>query len=82
MPLKKNLKQMLFWLLAFTLFIAVYQNVKNIEKEKEMPYSEFKAKVKAGEVLKVTMRPDLIRGEYKEGDKKKGTTPPLSGLFR
>src|SRR3989339_1462723 len=69
MPLKKNLKQMLFWLLAFTLFIAVYQNVKNIEKEKEMPYSEFKAKVKAGEVLKVTMRPDLIRGEYKEGDK-------------
>ena len=69
MPLKKNLKQMLFWLLAFTLFIAVYQNVKNIEKEKELPYSEFKAKVKAGEVLKVTMRPDLIKGEYKEGDK-------------
>jgi len=60
---------MLFWLLAFTLFIAVYQNVKNIEKEKELPYSEFKAKVKAGEVLKVTMRPDLIKGEYKEGDK-------------
>jgi len=69
MPLKKNLKQMLFWALAFTLFIAVYQNVKTLDKEKEIPYSEFKAKIKAGEVLKVTVRPDLIRGEYKDGDK-------------
>ncbi|MEI7481689.1 MAG: ATP-dependent zinc metalloprotease FtsH [Elusimicrobiota bacterium] len=67
MPLKKNLKQMLFWVLAFTLFIAVYQNVKTIDKEKAIPYSEFKAKVKAGEVTKVTVRPDLIKGEYKEG---------------
>jgi len=69
MPIKKNLRQLLFWVLAFTLFIAVYQNVKTIEKEKTIPYSEFKAKVKAGEVQNVTMRPDLIRGEYKEGDK-------------
>jgi len=69
MPLKKNLRQMLFWVLAFTLFVAVYQNLKSVEKEKEIPYSEFKAKVRAGEVLKVTMRPDLIRGEYKDGDK-------------
>ncbi|HBW24011.1 MAG: cell division protein FtsH [Elusimicrobia bacterium GWA2_56_46] len=69
MPLKKNLKQMLFWALAFTLFIAVYQNVKTLDKEKEIPYSEFKAKIKAGEVLKVTVRPDLIKGEYKDGDK-------------
>ncbi len=69
MPIKKNLKQLLFWVLAFTLFIAVYQNVKTIEKEKEIPYSEFKAKVKAGEVQNVTMRPDLIKGEYKEADK-------------
>ncbi len=67
MPFKKNLKQMLFWVLAFTLFIAVYQNVKTADKEKEIPYSEFKAKVKAGEVMKVTVRPDLIKGEYKDG---------------
>ncbi len=69
MPLKKSLRQMIFWVLAFTLFIAVYQNVKTIEKEKDIPYSEFKAKIKSGSVLKVSMRPDLIRGEYKEGDK-------------
>ena len=67
MPFKKNLKQMLFWVLAFTLFIAVYQSVKNVDKEKEIPYSEFKAKVKAGDVTKVTVRQDLIKGEYKDG---------------
>ena len=67
MSFKKNIKQMLFWVLAFVLFIAVYQNVKTTDKEKEIPYSEFKARVKAGEVTKVTVRPDLIKGEYKEG---------------
>jgi len=67
MPFKKNLKQMLFWVLAFTLFIAVYQSFKNVDKEKEIPYSEFKAKVKAGDVTKVTVRQDLIKGEYKDG---------------
>ncbi|HOW88667.1 MAG TPA: ATP-dependent zinc metalloprotease FtsH [Elusimicrobiales bacterium] len=69
MPLKKNIKQMIFWVLAFTLFIAVYQNVKTIEREKDIPYSEFKTRIKEGAVLKVSMRPDLIRGEYKDGDK-------------
>ncbi len=79
MPLKKSLKQMIFWVLAFTLFIAVYQNVKSIDKEKDIPYSEFKAKIKAGSVLKVSMRPDLIRGEYKDGDKTAAfRTIPLS----
>ncbi|MBI4803511.1 MAG: ATP-dependent metallopeptidase FtsH/Yme1/Tma family protein [Elusimicrobia bacterium] len=70
MPLKKNLKQMLFWALTFTMFIAIYQNVKSVEREKELPYSEFKARVKAGQVVKVTIRPDLIKGELRDGDKK------------
>ena len=70
MPLKKNLKQMMFWALTFIMFIAVYQNVKNVEREKEFPYSEFKAKVKAGQITQVTIRPDLIKGEFMDGDKK------------
>ncbi|MBU2575226.1 MAG: ATP-dependent zinc metalloprotease FtsH [Elusimicrobia bacterium] len=69
MPLKKNLKQMLFWALTFMMILAIYQNVKSVEREKELPYSEFKAKVKAGQVVKVTIRPDLIKGELKSGDK-------------
>ncbi len=69
MPLKKNLRQLLFWLLAFTLFVAVYQNVKNVEQEKQIPYSEFKAKLRDKQITKVSVRQDLIKGDLKEGDK-------------
>ena len=64
MPLKKNLRQMLFWVLAFTLLIAVYQNVKSVPGEKQIPYSEFKLKLKAKGITKVLISPDLIKGEY------------------
>ena len=70
MPLKKNLRQLLFWFLAFILFVTVYQNLKTVERERQIPYSEFKAKLRDKQVSKVTVRPDLIRGELKEGDKK------------
>jgi len=69
MPLKKNLRQLLFWFLAFTLFVAVYQNMKGVEAEKPLLYSEFRAKLEANQITKVSVRQDLIRGEYKEGDK-------------
>src|SRR5512138_2372388 len=69
MPLKKNLRQLLFWFLAFTLFVAVYQSMKGAERERQLPYSEFKAKLRDKQISKVTVRPDLIRGELKEGDK-------------
>ncbi|MCX5784761.1 MAG: ATP-dependent zinc metalloprotease FtsH [Elusimicrobia bacterium] len=69
MPLKKNLRQMLFWILAFTLLVAVYQNVKSVEREKQIPYSEFKVKLKAKEINKVLISQDMIKGEFKEGDK-------------
>ena len=69
MPLKKNIRQLLFWFLAFTLFVAVYQSMKGAEREKQIPYSEFKAKLRDRQISKVTVRPDLIRGEVKEGDK-------------
>ncbi|MBI4655714.1 MAG: ATP-dependent metallopeptidase FtsH/Yme1/Tma family protein [Elusimicrobia bacterium] len=69
MPLKKNLKQIIFWIFAFIVFIAVYQNLKHIEREKEIPYSEFKQKLKTGEVASVLIRNELIKGEMKEGGK-------------
>ncbi|OGR53220.1 MAG: cell division protein FtsH [Elusimicrobia bacterium GWA2_62_23] len=69
MPLKKNFRQLLFWFLAFTLFVAVYQNMKGVEREKQIPYSEFKAKLRDKAIAKVSVRQDLIRGEVKEGEK-------------
>ena len=69
MPLKKNLRQLLFWFLAFTLFVAVYQSMKGAERERQIPYSEFKAKLRDKAIAKVSVRQDLIRGEVKEGEK-------------
>jgi len=76
MPLKKNLRQLLFWFLAFMLFVAVYQNIKGVEKERQIPYSEFKAKLRDKQVVKVSVRQDLIKGEMKEGDKFKTIPMP------
>ncbi len=70
MPLKKNLRQLLFWFLAFALFVAVYQNMKGVEKERQIPYSEFKQKLRDKQIAKVSVRQDIIKGELKEGDKK------------
>ena len=72
MPLKKNLRQLLFWFLAFTLFVAVYQNLKGVQQERQIPYSEFKAKLRDKQVAKVSVRQDLIKGELK--DKEAGKT--------
>jgi len=69
MPLKKNIRQLLFWFLAFMLFVAVYQNIKGAERERQIPYSEFKAKLRDKQISKVSVRQDLIKGELKEGDK-------------
>ncbi len=69
MPLKKNLRQLLFWFLAFTLFVAVYQNMKGVEKERQLPYSEFKQKLRDKQITDVSVRQDLISGKLKEGDK-------------
>ncbi len=69
MPLKKNLRQLLFWLLAFTLFVAVYQNMKGVEKERQLPYSEFKQKLRDKQITDVSVRQDQISGKMKEGDK-------------
>ncbi len=69
MPLKKNLRQLLFWLLAFTLFIAVYQSMKGGETEQEIPYSEFKARLKDKQVQDVSVSQDLIKGEMTDNGK-------------
>ncbi|MDA8132948.1 MAG: ATP-dependent zinc metalloprotease FtsH [Elusimicrobia bacterium] len=69
MPLKKNLRQLLFWFLAFMLFIAVYQNMKGVERERNIPYSEFKAKLRDHQIAKVSVSQDKISGEMTEGDK-------------
>ncbi|MCX5789805.1 MAG: ATP-dependent zinc metalloprotease FtsH [Elusimicrobia bacterium] len=65
-PLSKNLRQLLIWVLAFFLLLALFQNLKQAGTEKEIPYSEFKEKLRENRIVDLTMRPDLIRGNYKD----------------
>ena len=62
----KNLKQLVMWGLGFLLLITLFNGVKSVPLESEIPYSEFKSRLRAGSVVKVRMRPDLISGDYKD----------------
>ncbi len=65
-PLNKNNRQILFWAITFLLFIALYHNFKNLETVKQIPYSEFKLKLKSKKIIKVTIAPNLIKGEMQD----------------
>lgn len=72
------MKQMFLWLLFFILLAGVYNAVTLSEREKEIPYSEFKSEIKKGNVKKVYISNEVIKGEIEDGDKKiKFRTIPL-----
>ncbi len=74
-----NFKQLIFWILTFVLFIALYNSFKGMEQIKQIPYSTFKEKVKKGDIVSVKVAQDLIKGEMKEGGKTvKFKTVPLA----
>jgi cell division protease FtsH len=68
-PGKRNMRQLLLWMLAFTGLLILFNNLKTVTNEVEIPYSVFKEKIVAGDVTEVTMRPDLIRGQFNDGEK-------------
>jgi len=66
--MSKNLRQIALWGLSFLLLLLVYQKMQQTGvQEKEIPYSDFKAKVAAGAVAEVSVKPDLLKGVYKDG---------------
>ncbi len=79
-PGKRNAKQLVLWMAAFLLLMILFQNLKTTQYEVEIPYSSFKQKLRAGEISEVTMRPDLIRGEFKR--KEKGAEGMETNRFR
>ena len=62
----KNIKQLALWAVAFFFLIIVFQNVKTVPLEVEIPYSSFKAKLRDGKISQVKVRPDLIRGDFRD----------------
>ncbi|MEK7746029.1 MAG: ATP-dependent zinc metalloprotease FtsH, partial [Elusimicrobiota bacterium] len=64
---------------AFFLLLVLFQNLKVVNEEAELPYSAFKTKLRSGVIGALTVRPDLIHGEYKEeGKTHKFRTYPLN----
>ena len=63
---KKNLKQLVMWGMGFLLLLTLFNGVKSVPLETEIPYSEFKTRLRAGTVVQVRMRPDLISGDFRD----------------
>ncbi|HCJ67718.1 MAG TPA: cell division protein FtsH [Elusimicrobia bacterium] len=66
----KNLRPLIGWLVIFVILLLFSQSLRRQFVEPEIDYSTFKGYLKEGKLVSVTIRPDLIRGEYIEGGKK------------
>ncbi len=62
----KNLKQLVFWGIGFVLLLTLFNSVKPVVLETEIPYSEFRSRLREGTITQVKMRPDLISGDYRD----------------
>ena len=56
--------------MVFFFLLYFIQSVRQKSVEQEIPYSAFKKSLKAGEVVKVTVSSDLIRGQSRAADGK------------
>jgi cell division protease FtsH len=63
---KKNFKQLLIWGLGFLFLLTLFNGVKTVPLETEIPYSEFKTRLRGGAITQVRMRPDMISGDYRD----------------
>ncbi|GAB4028216.1 MAG: ATP-dependent zinc metalloprotease FtsH [Elusimicrobiota bacterium] len=77
--INKGLRQLLLWMLGFMLIAGVYNSLRVSQAERDIPYSEFKSRLKNKEINKVEISPDLIKGEMTvEGKKVNFRTIPLT----
>lgn len=61
-------KQIALWVLTFVLLIALYQKFQSAGAQRTLTYSEFKNKISAGTIEKVTIGSDIIKGTMKENN--------------
>jgi len=69
MDINKNLKQIFIWFIGFLFIAAIYNTFKNFEEQRDIPYSQFKSKLKSKEIKQVMVSPDLIKGKMLENGK-------------
>ncbi|MBT3392822.1 MAG: ATP-dependent metallopeptidase FtsH/Yme1/Tma family protein [Elusimicrobiaceae bacterium] len=68
----KNLsitRQVLLWALAFVLLIGIYNKMNTSGVRTDVAYSEFKQKLKSGEVSDIAISNNMITGTLKQGNR-------------
>ncbi|MBN1823830.1 MAG: ATP-dependent zinc metalloprotease FtsH [Endomicrobiales bacterium] len=66
----KNRWGLILWFSVFVFLLYFMQSMRQKGLEQEIPYSSFKSQLKSGQIVKVTVAPELIRGQYKSDDGK------------
>jgi cell division protease FtsH len=65
--MKKNeLKSLISWILIFFLIFLFIRGLREMQAEKEIPYSEFKSLLRDGRITEVKIKSDTIVGKYIE----------------
>ena len=62
-------RQVVWWIVCFIILVVVFSKFGDGGKVKNIDYSAFKAKIASGDLLDVTITPELITGVYKDDGK-------------
>ncbi len=62
-------RQVLIWIIIFIISVTIFSKFSDGGKVKEIDYSAFKSKIASGDLLDVTITPELITGVYKDDGK-------------
>ena len=69
--MKKNeLKSLISWILIFFLIFLFIRGVREIQTEKEIPYSEFKSLLREGKITEVKIKSETLSGKYIDDNNK------------
>lgn len=62
-------RQVALWIVSFIILVILFSKFGDTGKVKNIDYSAFKAKIASGDLLDVTITPELITGVYKDNGK-------------
>ncbi len=62
-------RQVVLWIVSFILLVILFSKFGDAGKVKNIDYSDFKSKIASGDLLDVTISPELITGVYKDDGK-------------
>lgn len=76
---EKNSWGFIFWIVLFVILLSFMQSSRKKGSTENIPYSAFKQSIKAGKIIKASVSPNIIEGEFtnEQGEVKKFKTVPL-----